>query len=42
MSENLHDNCACHEYNELATRREFLQKSGGAVGAVAFAAAFPE
>lgn len=42
MSENLHDNCACNEYNELASRREFLQKSGGVMGAVAFAAAFPE
>jgi len=42
MSDDLHDNCACQEYNELASRREFLMKSGGAVGAAAFAAAFPE
>ena len=39
---NEHDTCACNEYNELASRREFLLKSGGAMGAVAFAAAFPE
>ena len=40
--DNEHDNCACNEYNELASRREFLTKSGGAVGAAAFALAFPE
>jgi len=42
MSDELHDNCACREYNELASRREFILKSGGAVGATAFAVAFPE
>jgi len=42
MSSELHDNCACSEYNELTSRREFLMKSGGAVGISAFAAAFPE
>lgn len=42
MSSEEHDNCACQEYNELASRREFLLKSGGAIGATAFAAAFPD
>ncbi len=42
MSSEEHDNCACQEYNELASRREFLLKSGGALSATAFAAAFPE
>ena len=40
--DNEHDNCACNEYNELASRREFLTKSGGAVGAAAFALTFPD
>lgn len=42
MSHDLHDACACQEYNELASRREFLARSGGALGAAAFAAAFPD
>jgi uncharacterized protein (DUF1501 family) len=42
MSSEQHDACACQEYNELTSRREFLLRSGGAVGATAFAAAFPE
>lgn len=42
MSSEPHDDCACQEYNDLTTRREFLLRSGGAVGATAFAAAFPE
>lgn len=42
MSSETHDDCACQEYNELTSRREFLLKSGGAVGATAFALSFPE
>lgn len=42
MSSETHDACACNEYNELTTRREFLSRTGGAVGATAFAIAFPE
>lgn len=42
MSSDLHDACACREYNELTSRRDFLLQSGGVVGATAFAAAFPE
>jgi uncharacterized protein (DUF1501 family) len=42
MSSESHDNCACREYNELTSRREFLWRSGTAVSATAFAAAFPE
>ncbi|NUQ12962.1 MAG: DUF1501 domain-containing protein [Gemmatimonadaceae bacterium] len=42
MSREPHDACACREYNELTSRREFLARSGSAVGATAFAAAFPE
>ncbi len=42
MSSETHDACACQEYNALTSRREFLLRTGGAVGAGAFAAAFPE
>jgi uncharacterized protein (DUF1501 family) len=36
------DDCACHEYNELTTRRDFLGSAGGATGAALYAWAYPE
>jgi uncharacterized protein (DUF1501 family) len=42
MSSENHDDCACNEYNELATRRQFLFRAGGAAGLGAFSIAFPE
>ncbi len=42
MSHDQHDDCACQEYNSLASRREFLSRSGTALGAGAFALAFPD
>lgn len=42
MSSESHDDCACHEYNELTSRREFLFKSGGIAGLSAMAFYFPE
>lgn len=36
------DACACHEYNELTTRREFLGTAGGLSGAALYAWAYPE
>jgi uncharacterized protein (DUF1501 family) len=42
MSSDSHDDCACREYNELTSRREFLFRTGGALGATAFAIAYPE
>jgi uncharacterized protein (DUF1501 family) len=42
MSSETHDACACNEYNELTSRRQFLFRTGGAMGATAFAIAFPE
>lgn len=42
MSNSEHDDCACNEYNELTSRREFLLKTGGMSGAAIFAWAHPE
>ncbi len=42
MSSKTHDACACQEYNELTSRRAFLAKSGGVVGASAMSMYFPE
>ena len=42
MHRDSHDDCACQEYNSLASRREFLSRSGAAIGAGAFALSFPE
>jgi uncharacterized protein (DUF1501 family) len=42
MSDHLHDACACNEYNELTSRREFLIKSGAGSGAALAAWAYPE
>jgi uncharacterized protein (DUF1501 family) len=42
MSREQHDDCACREYNELTTRRQFLFRTGGTVGATAFAIAYPD
>lgn len=42
MSRESHDDCACQEYNSLASRRDFLSRSGSAIGAGAFAISFPE
>ncbi|MBK6844094.1 MAG: DUF1501 domain-containing protein [Gemmatimonadetes bacterium] len=42
MSHNEHDDCACTEYNELVSRREFLGTTGGMSGAALYAWAYPE
>lgn len=42
MHRDSHDDCACREYNSLASRREFLSRSGAALGAGAFALTFPD
>lgn len=42
MSGMERDDCACHEYNELTTRRDFLGSAGGATGAALYAWAYPE
>lgn len=42
MSEHDHDACACNEYNELTSRRDFLTATGGLAGAAAFAWVNPE
>ena len=42
MSHPEHDACACSEYNELTSRREFLGMTGGLSGAALFAWAYPE
>ncbi|MFN8581010.1 MAG: DUF1501 domain-containing protein [Gemmatimonadaceae bacterium] len=42
MSSETHDDCACQEYNLLSSRREFLFKSGGVLGATAVTMVFPE
>ena len=42
MSHLEHDACACDEYNELTTRRDFLGTSGGLSGAALFAWAYPD
>jgi len=42
MSQPEHDSCACNEYNELTSRREFLGSAGGLSGAALYAWAYPE
>lgn len=42
MSPNEHDACACDEYNDLTSRRDFLAQSGGMTGAAMFTWAYPE
>ena len=42
MSQSEHDDCACTEYNELTSRREFLGTSSGLSGAALYAWAYPE
>ncbi len=42
MTELAHDDCACNEYNELTSRRDFLATTGGLSGAAIFAWAYPE
>lgn len=42
MSHDLHDDCACTEYNELVSRRDFLGTAGGMSGAALYAWAYPE
>lgn len=42
MSSDNHDSCACNEYNELTSRREFLWRSSGVMGMTAYSIAFPE
>jgi uncharacterized protein (DUF1501 family) len=42
MSGLEHDACACNEYNELTTRRDFLATTGGLSGAAIFAWAHPD
>ena len=42
MSTNEHDACACEEYNDLTSRRDFLRTSGGMSGAAIYAWAYPE
>ncbi len=42
MSGLEHDDCACNEYNELTTRRDFLATTGGLSGAALFAWAHPD
>ncbi|MBC7897218.1 MAG: DUF1501 domain-containing protein, partial [Cytophagaceae bacterium] len=42
MSQHDHDACACDEYNELTSRRDFLGTAGGMSGAALFAFAYPE
>lgn len=42
MSHPEHDACACNEYNELTSRREFLGTAGGLSGAALYAWAYPE
>jgi uncharacterized protein (DUF1501 family) len=42
MTNETHDDCACEEYNELLSRRQFLMQTGGATGAALFAYTFPE
>ncbi|MGQ0648782.1 MAG: DUF1501 domain-containing protein [Gemmatimonadaceae bacterium] len=42
MSNPEHDSCACNEYNELTSRRDFLSTTGGLSGAALFAWAYPE
>lgn len=42
MSGLEHDACACNEYNELTSRRDFLATTGGLSGAAIFAWAYPE
>ena len=42
MSHDQHDDCACTEYNELVSRREFLGTAGGMSGAALYAWAHPE
>ncbi len=42
MSGLEHDACACNEYNELTSRRDFLSTTGGLSGAALFAWAYPE
>jgi uncharacterized protein (DUF1501 family) len=41
MTDTLHDDCACNEYNELTSRRDFIARSGLA-GAAMFAISQPE
>ena len=36
MSDEMHDACACQEYNDLTSRREFLFRTGGVMGAAAY------
>jgi uncharacterized protein (DUF1501 family) len=42
MSAYTHDDCACTEYNELTSRREFLGRAGSGGGAAMLAWAYPE
>lgn len=42
MSEHEHDACACNEYNELTSRREFMGQAGALSGAAIYAWAHPE
>ena len=42
MSQSEHDACACNEYNDLTSRREFLGTTGGLSGAALYAWAYPE
>jgi len=42
MSSDTHDACACQEYNDLTSRREFLFRTGGVMGAAAYTLSFPE
>lgn len=42
MSHHDHDACACDEYNDLTSRRDFLGQAGGMSGAALFAWAYPE
>ena len=42
MTQLEHDDCACNEYNELTTRRNFVGTMGGLGGAAMYAWAYPE
>jgi uncharacterized protein (DUF1501 family) len=42
MSDQAHDACACNEYNELTSRRDFLGRAGAGGGAAMLAWAYPE